>query len=88
MCAVQFHDQSAALLSGDRQAFGHYHGAQFGSKRLTTVDGKVVPTAHSLFTVEVFAYDMVRLRGAYPKAVSGKYVDLTMAQWVTMFKIV
>ena len=88
MCAVQFQEQSAALRSGDGQDFGHYHGAQFGSKRLATADGKVVLTAHSLFTVDVFAYDMVRLRGAYPKAVSGKYVDLTMEQWQAMFKIV
>ena len=88
MCTVQFQEQSAAVRSGDGQAFGHYHGTQFGLKRVTTVDGKVVLTAHSLFTVEVFAYHKVRLRGAYPEAVRAKFVDLTIAQWVTMFKIV
>ena len=45
-------------------------------------------TAHSLFTVDIHAFDKVRLRGAYPKALEAKYVDLTIAQWVTYFKLV
>ena len=53
-----------------------------------TVDGKQVLAAHSLFTVDEFALDRVKLVGAHPSAVKGKYVDVTVAQWDVMFKIV
>ena len=88
MCDVQFQEQSAVLRNGVGQSFAHYHDTQFGAKRVSTVDGKVVLTAHSLLTVEEFAFDGVRLRGAFPEEIQGKYVDLTIVQWNTMFKIV
>lgn len=43
---------------------------------------------HSLFKVTEFALDGVRLTGAYPPEVQGKYVDLTLTEWDTMFKLV
>ena len=66
MCDVQFQEQSAVLRNGVGQSFAHYHDTQFGAKRVSTVDGKVVLTAHSLLTVEEFAFDGVRLRGGIP----------------------
>ena len=88
LCDGQFQEQSAALHDGQGIALAHLHGAQFGAKALTTADGKQVLTAHSLFTVETFAFDKVRLRGAHPPAIEAKYVDLTIPQWVTYFKLV
>ena len=88
LCDAQFHEQGEVLHSGDGQTFTHYHGTQFGAKRLSTMDGKHVLAAHSLFTVLEFAFDWVKLVGASPPALKGKYVELTIAQWTTMFKIV
>jgi len=76
------------VRNGKGITYAHLHGTQFGEQPLSTVDGKQVLTAHSLFTVYTHAFDKVRLRGAYPKALEGKYVDLTIAQWVTYFKLV
>ena len=71
------------MRNGKGFTHAHLHGMQ-----PLTADGKQVLTAHSLFTVYTHAFDKVRLRGAYPKALEGKYVDLTIAQWVTYFKLV
>ena len=76
------------LRSDEGQTFANYHGAQFGARRLYTVDGKIVLAVHSLFTVVEFALDRVMLSGAHPPDVKGKYVDVTLAQWDVMFKIV
>ena len=80
VCDVQFHEQDEVLRNGDGQTLAHYHGTQFGAKRLSTVDGKLLLAAHSLFKVVEFAFDGVKLVGAFPPELNNKYVDLTIAQ--------
>jgi len=88
MCDEQFQAQSAQLRNGEGFMLAHLHGTQFGAQPVSTADGKQVLTAHSMFTVVTHAFDKVKLRGAFPRALEGKYVDLTLAQWVTYFKLV
>ena len=55
---------------------------------MSTMDGKHVLAAHSLFTVVEFAFDWVKLVGVFPPALKGKYVEVTVPQWISMFQIV
>ena len=88
LSSAQFCLQVELLRSGTGQTFAHYDNVQFGAQRLYSTDGKKVLSSHSLFTVQEFAVDKVRLAGAYPNALKAKYVDVTLQQWKVMFKIV
>jgi len=66
----------------------HYCGTQYGAKRLYTLDGKVGLRDHCLLRVTKLAMDGVRLTGAHPTEIEGKYVDITLQEWTTMFKLV
>ena len=89
-CGVQwqFLEQYAAVRSADGDLVAHMHGTQFGYSRLSTADGKIVLSAHSLYDVVEFGYAGVRLKGLHPRALAGKYVDLSEIQWDNMFKLV
>ena len=66
----------------------HYCGTQYGAKRLYTLDGKVALRDHCLLRVTSLAMDGVRLTGAHPSEIQVRYVDITMQEWTTMFKLV
>jgi len=61
---------------------------QYGAQRLHCTDGSSVLSTHSLFVVQEFAVDKVRLVGVHPSTVKGRYVDMPLDQWEVMFKIV
>jgi hypothetical protein len=67
-CDEQFEAQSAQLRNGKGFMHAHLHGTQFGAQPVSTADGKQVLTAHSMFTVVTHAFDKVKLRGAFPRA--------------------
>ena len=85
-CGVQFCLQTEILRSGTGVTYAHYDSVQFGAQRLHSTDGKQVLSSHSLFTVQEFGADKVRLNGVYPSAVKGKYVDVQLSQWKVMFR--
>ena len=53
-----------------------------------TLDGKVGLRDHCLLRVTSLAMDGVRLTGAHPSEIRGRYVDITLQEWTTMFKLV
>ena len=85
---AQFCRQAEVLRGGPGVTFAHCDSVQYGAQRLHCTDGSQVLSTHSLFTVQEFAADKVRLNGVHPSAVKGKYVDMPMSQWEVMFKIV
>jgi len=87
-CVAQFCLQTEVLRGGPGVTYAHYDSVQYGAQRLHCTDGSQVLSSHSLFTVQEFAADKVRLNGVYPSVVKGKYVDVPLSQWKVMFKIV
>ena len=84
----QFCKQAEVLRGAPGVVFAHYDSVQYGAQRLHCTDGSSVLSTHSLFVVQEFAVDKVRLVGVHPSTVKGRYVDMQLDQWEVMFKIV
>jgi len=87
-CVAQFFTQSKELRDNEGETLAHYCGTQYGAHRLYTTDGKMPLRNHGLFVVKRLAMDGVRLAGAHPPEIKGKFVDLTPQQWAALFKLV
>ena len=90
LCIVsgQFYEQADDMRTSTGKPFAHYKGTQHGALRLCSMDGQAVVAPHALFTVKEFAADKVLLVAAYPPDLKGKLVEVTVHQWVHMFKMV
>jgi len=84
----QFFQQADVLRGAPGVVFAHYDSVQYGAQRLHCTDGSSVLSTHSLFKVQEFAVDTVRLVGVHPTIFKGKYVDMQLEQWELMYKIV
>jgi len=87
-CLAQFFNQSQELRDNKGETFAHYCGTQYGAHRLYTTDGKMPLRDHALLVVKWLAMDGVRLAGAHPPEIKGKFVDVNPQEWAAMFKLV
>jgi len=85
---AQFFEQGQKLRDNTGDTFAHYCGTQYGGKRLCTTDGKMPLRDHALLGVKKLAMDGVRLVGAHPPEIKGRYVDIKLQEWTNMFKLV